>query len=176
MFLGPSYDSWGKDAIPGTGSTATVSGTSYTSCSAEWVSGCTWGSTDCIQPDHVPHVNESLGYGCPHQHTLLDLLLSSTHPHTPHPPTACGCTCSLCALLGTVVHLFHPLISLHDQSIRHGTHGGGLASHATMTTNTFGSVSWTSVGTYWGWNDSTPSTSFEHGSLTQSTQSQAHSH
>ena len=120
---------------------------------------------------------QSLGYGCPHQHTLLDLLLSSTHPHTPHPPTGhVAVRAHSVHLLVTVVHLFDPLISLHGQSIGHGTHGGGLASRATMTTNTFGSGSWTSARTYRGWDGNTPSTRLEHGSLTQRTRYRAHPH
>ena len=114
------------------------------------------------------------------------LTLTSTHSsifssppltHTPHThPRHVAVRAHSVHLLVTVVHWFDPLISLHDQSIRHGTHGGGLASRATMTTNTFGSGSWTSVGTYRGWDGNTPSTRLEHGSLTQSTRSQAHPH
>ena len=86
------------------GSTATVSGTSYTSCSAGDVSGCTWG---LLQPDNVAH--ESLGYMA-HTSTLLfsPLLHSSTY-HTPATPSHVA-GCSLCVLLVTMVHLFDPLL------------------------------------------------------------------
>ena len=158
------------------GATATVSGTTYTSCSAGEVSGCTWvGSTDCIQPDHVAHVK--VWAMAAHTSTHSSIFSSPPLTHTPHThPRHVAVRAHSVHLLVTVVHLFDPLISLHDQSIRHGTHGGGLASRATMTTNTFGSGSWTSVCTYWGWDGNTPSTRLEHGSLTQSTRSQAHSH
>ena len=105
-------------------------------------------------------------------------LLHSPTPHT-HPRHVAVSAHSLPLLvlvIVDVVHLFDPLISLHDKSIRHGTHGGGLATRATMTTNTFGSGSWTSACTYWGWDGNTPSTRLEHGSLIQSTLSQAHPH
>ena len=104
------------------GSTATVSGTSYTSCSAGEVSGCSWGPPTAykIQPDNVAHVKV---WAMAHTSTLLSSpLLSSTHPHT-HTPTYVG-GCSLCILLVTMVHLFDPL--LPGQSIRLGNHGGGL--------------------------------------------------
>ena len=94
------------------------------------------------------------------------LLHSPTHPTPTHGMWLYVRAHSV-HLLVTVVHLFDPLLSLHDQSIRHGTHGGGLASRATMTTNTFGSGSWASVGAYRGWGGNTPSTRLEHGSLTQ---------
>ena len=159
----------------GPGSTATVSGTSYTSCSAGDVSGCTWWSTDCIQPDHVAHVK--VWAMAAHTSTHSSIFSSPPLTHTPHThPRHVAVRAHSVPLLVTVVHLFDPLISLHDQSIRHGTHGGGLACRATMTTNTFGSGSWTSEGMYWGWDGSTPSTRLEHGSLTQSTRSQAHPH
>ena len=70
-------------------STATVSGSSYTSCSAGYVSECTWGP---LQPDHVAHFKV---WAMAHTSTLLSSpLLSSTHPHTPHPiPThVAGCS------------------------------------------------------------------------------------
>ena len=59
---------------------------------------------------------QSLGCGCPHQHTLLDLLLSSTHPHTPHPPMACGCTCSLCAFAGDCGAFVRPFSCMANRS------------------------------------------------------------
>ena len=97
------------------GATASVSGSSYTSCSAE-VSGCSWGP---LQPDNVAHVKVWAMYGS-HQHTLLcsHLVYSPTHPTPTH-----VAVCSLCVLLVTVVHLFDPL--LHGQSTQHGHHGGG---------------------------------------------------
>ena len=87
---------------------ATVSGTSYTSCSAQ-VSGCTWGPPTAYSQT-MSLLSKSV-YGCPHQHTLLDLLLSSTRPHTPHPPTACGCTCSLCAFAGDCGAFVRPFLA-----------------------------------------------------------------
>ena len=96
------------------GSTATVSGTSYTSCSAGEVSGCTWGP---LQPDNVAHVKV---WAMAHTSTLLSspLLHSPTHPTPTH---VAGC--SLCVLLVTMVHPFDPL--LHGESIPHGHHDGG---------------------------------------------------
>ena len=97
------------------GSTATVSGTSYTSCSARDASGCTWGP---LQPDNVAHVKV---WAMAHTSTLLSspLLHSPTHPTPTH---VAGC--SLCVLLVTMVHPFDPLVP--GQSIRLGNHGGGL--------------------------------------------------
>ena len=95
-------------------SMATVSGSSYTSCSAGHVSGCTWGP---LQPGNVAHVKV---WAMAHTSTLLSspLLHSPTHPTPTH---VAGC--SLCVLLVTMVHPFDPL--LHGQSIQHGHHGGG---------------------------------------------------
>ena len=139
----------------------------------EWVR---LGSTDCIQPDHVAHVK--VWAMAAHTSTHSSIFSSPPLTHTPHThPRHVAVRAHSVPLLVTVVHLFDPLISLHDQSIRHGTHDGGLASRATMTTNTFGSGSWTSGCTYRGWDGNTPpSTRLEHGSLTQSTRSQAHPH
>ena len=67
------------------GSTATVSGTSYTSCSAE-VSGCTWGP---LQPDNVAHVKV---WAMAHTSTLLSSPPLTHTPHT-HP---CGWVLTLC--------------------------------------------------------------------------------
>ena len=70
------------------GSNATVSGTTYTSCSAE-VSACTWGP---LQPGNVAHVNV-LAINGSHQHTPLHSSTPLTHtPHT-HP---CGWVLTLC--------------------------------------------------------------------------------
>ena len=110
----------------------------------EWVH---LGSTDCIQPDHVAHVK--VWAVAAHTSTHSSIFSSPPLTHTPHThPRHVAVRAHSVHLLVTVVHLFDPLISLHDQSIRHGTHGGGLASRATMTTNTFGSGSWPSVCTY----------------------------
>ena len=99
------------------GSTATVSSTSYTSCSTGTVSGCTWGP---LQPDNAAHVKV---WAMAHTSTLL----SSRLHHSPtHPTPTHVAGCSLCVLLVTMVHLFDPL--LPGQSIRHGNHGGGLIS------------------------------------------------
>ena len=133
------------------------------------------GSTDCIQPDHVAHVK--VWAMAAHTSTHSSIFSSPLLTHTLYTPMhVVAVRAHSVPLLVTVVHLFDPLISLHGQSIRHGTHGGGLASRATMTTNTFGSGSWTAVGTYRGWDGNTPSTRLEHGSLTQSTRNQAHPH
>ena len=103
---------------------------------------------------------------------MLLSFLRLTHTfHRPVHVVVLGGLTHFCLLLGNLVHLFDAL--LHGQSIRHGTHGDGLASRATMTTNTFGSGSWASEGKYEGWDGNTPSTRLEHGSLTQSTRSQA---
>ena len=59
------------------GSTVTVSGTSYTSCSAE-VSGCARGP---LQPDNVAHVKV---WAMAHTSTLLSSLSSPPLTHTPH--------------------------------------------------------------------------------------------
>ena len=153
----------------GDGSTATVSSTSYTSCSADLVSGCTWGPPTAYSQTMSLMSKSGSGLWLPtHTSTHSSIFSSPPLTHTPHPNprhVACGCACLLCALLVTVVHVCWALC-LHDQSIRHGTHCGGLASRATMTTNTFGSGSWTSVCTYRGWDGSTPSTRLEYGSLT----------
>ena len=97
------------------GSTATVSGTSYTNCSAGWVSGCTWGP---LQPDNVAHVKV---WAMAHTSTLLSspLLHSPTHPTPTH---VAGC--SLCVLLVAMMYLFDPL--LPGRSIRLDNHDGGL--------------------------------------------------
>ena len=112
------------------GSTATVSGTSYTSCSAN-VSGCTLGSTDCIQPDHVAHVK--VWAMAAHTSTHSSIFSSPPLTHTPHThPWHVAVRARSVPLLVTVVHLFDPLISLHDQSIRHGTHAWwwpGISCH-----------------------------------------------
>ena len=122
------------------GSTATVSGTSYTSCSA-MVSGCTWGPLPAYSQTMSLMSKSGLWLPTPaHTPRSSPLLHSPTHP-TPTHPRHVAVRAHSVPLLVTVVHLFDPLISLHDQSIRHGTHGGGLASRATMTTNTFGSGS-----------------------------------
>ena len=136
----------------------------FMQCRCEWVHV---GSTDCIQPDHVAHVKVWAAHTSTHSSIFSSPPL--THPHTHTHPRHVAVRAHSVHLLVTVAHLFDPLISLHEQSIRHGTHGGGLASRATMTTNTFGSGSWTSEGMYWGWDGSTPSTRLEHGSLTQRT-------
>ena len=44
------------------------------------------GSADCIQPGHVAHVKVWAIAAHTSTHALLDLLLSSTQPHTPHRP------------------------------------------------------------------------------------------
>ena len=158
------------------GSTATVSGTSYTSCSAGYVSGCTWGPPTAYSQTMSLMSKSGLWLPTPaHTPRSSPLLHSPTHPTPTHGMWLYVLYHSV-HLLVTVAHLFDPLISLHDQSIPHGTHGGGLASRATMTTNTFGSGSWTSVCTYRGWDGNTPSTRLQHGSLTQSTRSQALPH
>ena len=132
-------------------STATVSGTSYTSCSAGLVSGCTWGPLTAYSQTMSLMSKSGLWLPTPaHTPRSSPLLHSPTHPTPTHGMWLYVLTRHCVPLLVTVAHLFDPLISLHDQSIRHGTHGGGLASRATMTTNTFGSGSWTSVGRYQG--------------------------
>ena len=99
----------------------------------EWVH---LGSTDCIQPDHVAHVK--VWAVAAHTSTHSSIFSSPPLTHTPHThPRHVAVRAHSVHLLVTVVHLFDPLISLHGQSIGHGTHGGGLASRATMTTNTF---------------------------------------
>ena len=104
---------------------------------------CEWvhlGSTDCIQPDHVAHVKVWAVAAHTSTQTHSSIFSSPPLTHTPHThPRHVAVRAHSVHLLVTVVHLFDPLISLHDQSTRHGTHGGGLASCATMTTNTFGS-------------------------------------
>ena len=96
------------------GATATVSGTSYTSCSAGTVSGCTWGP---LQPDNVAHVTV---WAMAHTSTLI----SSPLLHQPtHPTPAYVAGCSLYVLLVTMVHPFDPL--MHGESILHGHHDGG---------------------------------------------------
>ena len=145
----------------------------FMQCICEWVH---LGSTDCIQPDHVAHVK--VWAMAAHTSTHSSIFSSPPLTHTPHThPRHVAVRAHSVPLLVTVVHLFDPLLSLHDQSIRHGTHGGGLASRATMTTNTFGSGSWTSVGTYRdGMAVHHPHDLNMAGSLTQSTRSQAHPH
>ena len=98
------------------GSTATVSGTSYTSCSAD-VSGCTWGPyTDCIQPDHVAHVK--VWAMAAHTSTHSSIFSSPPLTHTPHTHARhVAVHAQSVHLLVTVAYLFDPLISLHDQSI-----------------------------------------------------------
>ena len=141
----------------------------FMQCTCEWVH---LGSTDCIQPDHVAHVK--VWAMAAHTSTHSSIFSSPKFTHTPHThPRHVAAPAHSVALVVTVVHLFDPFLSLHDQSIRHGTLGGGLASRATMTTNTFGSGSWTLDGAYQGWDGSTPSTSFEHGSLTHTVEAQA---
>ena len=70
------------------GATATVSGTSYTSCSA-YVSGCTWGP---LQPDNVAHVKV---WAMAHIHQPTPLLSSRPLTHTPH-THPCGWVLTLC--------------------------------------------------------------------------------
>ena len=126
----------------GDGSMATVSGTSYTSCSTGWVSGRrNWGPPNAhSQTTHVAHVK--VWAMAAHTSTHSSIFSSPPLTHTPHTHLRhVALRAHFVRVLVTVVHLFDPLISLHGQSIRHGTHGGGLASRATMATNTFGSGS-----------------------------------
>ena len=155
--------------------TATVSDTSYTACSA-YVSGCTWGPPTAYSQTMSLMSKSGLWLPTPARRPS-SIFSSPPLTHTPHThPRHVAVRAHCVPLLVTVAHLFDPLISLHDQSIRHGTHGGGLASRATMTTNTFGSGSWTSVCTYRGWDGNTPSTRPKHVSLTHSTRLQAYPH
>ena len=93
---------------------------------------CEWvhlGSTNCLKPDHVAHVKVCAMPMAAHTSTHSSIFSSTLLSHTSHThPRHVAVRAHSVHLLVTVVHLFDPLISLHGQSIRHGTHGGGLAS------------------------------------------------
>ena len=81
----PLWDSYwqGGGMFLGDGSTATVSGTSYTSCSAEYVSGCSWGPPTAYSQTMSLMSKSGLWLPTP-ANTLPSIFSSPLLTHTPH--------------------------------------------------------------------------------------------
>ena len=108
-----------------TGSTATVSGTSYTSCSAGLVSGCTWGP---LQPDNVAHVK--VWAMAAHTSTHSSIFSSPPLIHTPHTdPRHVAVRAHSVHLLVTVVHLFNSFLAWPIDPTWHSWWWPGISCH-----------------------------------------------
>ena len=110
------------------GSTATVSGTSYTSCSA-WVSGCTWGSTDYIQPGHVAHVKVWAMAAHTSTHSSIFSSPPLTHTSHAHPRHVAVRAHSVPSLLVTVVHLVNSFLAWPIDPTWHSWWWPGILCH-----------------------------------------------